>query len=273
MSHSENPPLANSPDQAVIEAGLRSFRPHPSEAFYRRMAAAPWLAASLVTPRRASMNKPSKFFKWAVPILVGLIMVIGFAATPWGQALATEVFKLFVHAESDTFSLSPEEIKRAAKPPSDETPAPLPSSPLSINELEVKLGFDIKEPTVLPDLFRFEGITTNGKSVEWVYTCSCGGRSLVISQQPLSDATSLTVGLDAIIEKVQVGEVNGEYVEGEWVIYPGAKVETWNPEASFRRLRWVENEMLFEITSGGGSVGHPGYVSKDEMIVIAEGLK
>jgi hypothetical protein len=272
MSPSENPALANSPDQAVIEAGLRSFRPHPSEAFYRRMAAAPWLAASLVTPRRASMNKPSKFFKWAVPILVGLIMVIGFAATPWGQALATEVFKLFVHVERNTFPLSPEEITRVANP-SSETPVPILNSALSVTELETQLGFDIKEPTVLPDFFSFQGIRVYGKSVDFVYQCSCGGRSLDISQQPLSDATPAEVGVDTPIEEVQIGTMKGAYAEGSFVIFPGAKVATWNSEAPMRKLRWVDGEILFQMTSMGGSEEHAGYISKAEMIAIAEGLK
>src|SRR5436190_1553170 len=132
MSYSEEPVSANVPSQEALEAGLANFKPRPSERFYRRMAAAPWRVASLVIPRRASMNKPSKIFKWAAPVLVGLIVVIGFAATPWGQALATEVFKLFVHAKSNTFPLSPEEIIRRAT----EIPVTPEHSALSVNELE-----------------------------------------------------------------------------------------------------------------------------------------
>lgn len=273
MSHSENHPLANSPDQEAIEAGLRSFRPHPSEAFYRRMAAAPWLAASLVTQRRVSMNKPSKFFKWAVPILVGLILVIGFVATPWGQALATEVFKLFVHTESNILPVSPEQLTQEAGPLA-QTPQPITHSTLSVNELETQLGFDIKEPTHLPDLFRFQGILVYGRSVTFDYQCSCGGRSLEISQQPLSDTTPAEVGAGASIEDVQIGEVHGEYVEGAFIRrYPGTPVATWNSGVTFRTLRWVIGETLFQITSVGGSEGHWGYVDKEEMIAIAEGLK
>jgi hypothetical protein len=272
MAYFEEPVSANAPSQEAVEAGLANFKPRPSERFYRRMASAPWMAASLVTQRRVSMKQSSKFFKLAIPILVGLILAIGFAATPWGQAFATEVFKLFVHAESDTFSLSPEEINRRTNPLS-ETSVPLAYSALSISELETQLGFDIKEPTVLPDLFSFEGIHVSERSVDFVYQCSCGGRDLEIFQGPLADSNSVKVGVEATIEKIQVGEVNGEYVEGDFVIYPGTEAATWNPKAPVRRLRWVIDEMLFQITSAGGSEGHWGYVNKGEMIAIAEGLK
>jgi hypothetical protein len=203
------------------------------------------------------MNKISKLFKWAVPILVGLFLVIGFAAMPGGR-WAAEVFKLFVHRGANA---------------STEAPVTPEYSARSVNQLETQLGVDFKEPTILPDLFRFEGITVHGKSIEWAYTCSCGGRVFEIFQQPLSDATSVEVGVDTPIEEVQIGTMKGEYAEGSFVVYPGAKVATWNPETSMRRLRWVIDDVLFEIVSVGGSVGHAGYVSKAEMIAIAEGLK
>jgi hypothetical protein len=203
------------------------------------------------------MNKISKLFKWAVPVLVGLFLVIGFAATPGGH-WAAEVFKLFVHRGANA---------------STEAPVTPEYSALSVNELETQLGFDIKEPTVLPDLFSFQGIRVYGKSVDFVYQCSCGGRGLDISLQPLSDATSVEVGVDTPIEEVQIGTMRGEYVEGSFVVYPGAKVATWNSEAPMRKLRWVDGEILFQMTSMGGSEEHAGYVSKAEMIAIAEGLK
>lgn len=276
MSDFEEPVSPNVPSQETLEAGLANFKPRPSERFYRRMATAPWLVASSVTHQEALMNKPSKFFKLTMPVLVGLILVMGLAATPWGQALATEMFKLFVQADSNTFPLSPDEITQAATPPA-ETPEPLIYSARSVSGLETQLGFDIKEPTVLPDDFFLEGITVSGGSVGFTYQCHCGGRSLVISQQPLSDAVSVNVGVGTPIEKVQIGKVKGEYVEGSFVIYPGAEVATWLADAPMRRLRWVTNEMLFEIVSTGGSgeglERQLGYVSKEEMIAIAEGLK
>jgi hypothetical protein len=269
MSYSKEPVSDNVPSEEALEAGLANFKPRPSEQFYRRMATAPWLQAPRST---LAKRKPSHFYKWTIAALAGVTLCVGLATTSCGRAIADQVFKLFVYAQSDTRPLSPAELPQAAPPP-QATREPNRYTQLSVSELETQFGFDIKEPTVLPDQFYLEGIFVNEKQVNFVYQFSGGGRGLIIVQQPVRNATSVEVGPAASITEVQIEGMTGEYVEGSFVIYPGAKVATWLADASTRRLRWVKDEILFEIVSGGGAAGHLGYVDQEEMIAIAEGMK
>ena len=93
------------------------------------------------------------------------------------------------------------------------------------------------------------------------------------------------IGVSAEVETVQIGSVPGEYVTGAWTL---PEVEsaievtqfgkttpvqaTWDPEAEVQMLRWVEDEMLFEIIFGGCSPNTPGYLSKHDLIALAESM-
>jgi len=88
-----------------------------------------------------------------------------------------------------------------------------------------------------------------------------------------------------VVEIIQIGNVPGEYVTGAWTI---PEVEsaieltefgktttlqaTWDPNAEIQMLRWVQNEMLFEIVFGGGDPKMPGYLTKLDLIAIAESM-
>jgi|GEM_PF-3481035 len=270
MPYSEEPVSANVPSQEALEAELANFKPRPSERFYRRMATAPWLTASHST--RGNL-KSSNFSKWAVAALLGVTLFLGLTATSCGRTLADEAFKLFVHAESDTRPLPTQPGPGTVTPPGV-TPE-YGYTELSVSELETQLGFDLKEPTFLPDQFYLDRIFVFYKKnqVNFIYQFNGGGRSLIIYQQPVSMATPAVVGPEAPIIEVQIGGVKGEYVEGGFSWRPGETVATWRTDGSPRSLLWVKDGMRFGIDNSGGSLEHPINLDLAEMIAIAEGLK
>jgi hypothetical protein len=75
----------------------------------------------------------------------------------------------------------------------------------------------------------------------------------------------------AAVERVRVGEFEGEYVRGYFVIKPGASGAVWDPEAHVRRLCWREGGLLFELRLGG-RVAPVEYLERDTLIALAESL-
>jgi hypothetical protein len=284
MPYPQEARSTNKPTQEQIEAGLRSFQPHPGERFYRRMATSPWAQTSYSTKKGVSfmkniITKPLSPRALAISMLTTLTLAFGILATPWGQALAGDVLGFFIHKNDDVLAISAEEASRAGSHPIEiEQPThQYASAPLALESATAKLGFDVKEPDVIPDGFGFRGATAANKGVSLTYEFSGGGhgRTLIIDQKLMtdSDSTAKVVGASATIEEVQIGEVKGEYVEGDFVILPGATTATWNSDAPIRRLRWVNNGVLFQMTASGGSEDDYSYIGKAELIAIAESLK
>jgi hypothetical protein len=152
---------------------------------------------------------------------------------------------------------------------------------LTIEEAEALSNFDLKVPATTPPSYTFRGVSYSEKyhSAMLIYTLT--GRGLYITQQPVEFAGEgdWPLGADANIIQVQIGSLEGEYVQGGWYVKPadieidkstGLKTEkaTWISEASERRLRWIDDEMQYEIRAMGGSEGHR-YVGQQEMIEIA----
>jgi hypothetical protein len=270
MSYFEESMSANAPSQEALEAGLANFKPRPSERFYRRLATAPWLPAARSTPAK---RKPSQFYKWTIAALAGVTLCLGLSTTSCGRRLADQAFKLFVHAESDTRPLSMQQTPGTPTPP-HATPE-YGYTELSISELKTQLGFDLKEPTVLPDQFYLDQtfVFYRKNQVNFIYQFKGeSAQTLFIYQQPVSLATPAMVGPEAPIIEVQIGGVKGEYVEGAYAWRPGETVETWRSDLSQRTLLWIKDGIRFGIDASG-IAGQPGYVDLAEMIAIAEGMK
>lgn len=280
MLHSEKGNPTNAPTTHQIEAALAGFRPLPSQRFYQRMARAPWAVSTHSSERQplaqALRTRRPSVRLLAASGLAALVLATGLVATPWGRAFAADCLRLFTRTPGNTRPLSQEEIEWAAADPDDlasEEPKPFAYSNLSISELEAELGFDIKEPPALLHDFSLEGAVAYQTGVMFVYRSAYGGRVLYVFQQTAAEATTVLVGADATIEEVQVRGVTGEYVEGMFAItYPGATEATWIFDGSTRRLRWIEDGVLIDIVSGGGSPGHGGYLGKMELIALAESL-
>jgi hypothetical protein len=128
---------------------------------------------------------------------------------------------------------------------------------LTIETAEALADFDLKVPDKIPfaypsSTYMFRGVAYIPEDHIAKLIYSLAGRGLEISQQPLAyvdlQKGDWPVGVDAEIVEVQIGSLNGEYVEGGWVVnaYSAdsdtmtitAKA-TWSADTSERRLRWV----------------------------------
>jgi hypothetical protein len=70
---------------------------------------------------------------------------------------------------------------------------------------------------------------------------------------------------------VKIGELEGEFAQGTFVVYPGETQATWNPEAAILRLRWVDDGIWFQMTKFG-DVEAIEYLDQAGLVELAESL-
>jgi hypothetical protein len=70
---------------------------------------------------------------------------------------------------------------------------------------------------------------------------------------------------------LNIGELDGEFVRGRFVVYVGETVATWEPDASILRLRWVKDGIWFEMTKSGHAQAIE-YLDQAGLIELAESL-
>src|SRR5207249_1499283 len=101
-----------------------------------------------------------------------------------------DVLGLFVHKNDDVLAISQEEASRASNPSVEiEQSSPqYASASLAAEDATTKLGFDVKEPSVIPADFIFRDATLVNESISLIYDFIGGGRQLIISQQLTTDS-------------------------------------------------------------------------------------
>lgn len=120
----------------------------------------------------------------------------------------------------------------------------------SMAEAESALEMKLKEPT-MPTRYTLESVSYRPAPLQVTLVYSRPGRSLIFSQGHKGWMSQTSVGVSATITSIQIRGVEGEYVEGLWT-EDGEHLQ-WRNGTSFRRLRWQENEMQYEIFAVGGS--------------------
>ena len=217
------------------------------------------------------MNKaPIKRLAFAVLTVAALTLIS--LATPQGRAFAHSVLMFFSRAESDTFELQPSQIIPIETARSDATAVP-PSPSISIAEAEAQAGFDALELPSVPDGFNYLGARLYGKSISIEYEAvGAGGNLIIMQSQDGYNQSEWDKVPENAITLVKIGELDGEFVQGTFVVYPNDTSATWNPSAHILKLRWVDNGIWFEITKFG-DVAPIEYLDQDGMIELAESLQ
>ncbi len=203
--------------------------------------------------------------------LLLLALLALFLVTPQGRSFAQGVLELFSRAESSTFPLeqsqtvpvAPDQISATAAPP-----APL----ISVAEAEKQVGFNIAELPEAPAGFNYLGVRLYGNHVSIEYQAQGGGGHLNImqSQDGFYESDWESVPAEAVIP-VRIGELDGEFTQGTFVVYPEDTVATWNPDVPILRLRWVNDGVWFEMTKFGDTQPIE-YLDAAALIRIAESL-
>ena len=218
------------------------------------------------------MNTP--FMRRVPRVALAILAIVALFAliltTPQGQSFAQSLWQFFSPAEDTSIPLSDTQI--AVEPeknnPTAEAPAPL----ITVAEAEAQVGFDVAELSFLPEGFDYLGARLYGNVVNLEYQTPDLGGHLNISQfrEGYSESDWDSVPAEFIIP-VKIGELDGEFVQGSFVVYPNAVEATWNPEMAMWRLRWEKDGIYYEITKFG-DVQAIEYLDQAGLIALAEDL-
>ena len=157
---------------------------------------------------------------------------------------------------------------------------------LQIKEAESLAGFDVLEPTWIPEVLSLLGAAF--ESEQWErkqntvrifyyfssdkYGPGLESNGIVLTQQPIQSMEDCEicdfVGADANVEEVQIGATRGEYVVGVWQADASGNW-IWIHEPYLQTLRWQANGMAFELLY----MGIPEEVTKADLIAIAESMR
>ena len=214
----------------------------------------------------------SRFFS---KVAIATLMIIALLAvaflTPQGRAFAQSIIQFFTRTENTSFPLQPSQIAADETEPAEPTAAP--TAPLiSVAEAEGRAGFNIAELPTIPKGLSFLGARLYGNAISVEYEAQGGGGSLSIMQSPDGFYQSEwdRVPADAIVP-AKIGDLDGEFVQGTFVVYAGETSAKWSPDAPILRLRWMRDGIWFEMTKFG-DVESIEYLDQAGMITLAESL-
>lgn len=215
--------------------------------------------------------RPRRNLRLAYAIILGAALLVAFFASPQGRSFAQSMLELFTRAESSSFPYEEPQTDSAAA--GVELATAIPPAPLiSIAEAEAEAGFDVAELAFVPEGFDYLGARLYGKNVSIEYQSQGGYDYLLIMQSEggFYQSDWDNVPAEAILP-VKIGELEGEFTQGTFVVYPGQAHATWNPDAAIRRLRWVDQGVWFEMTRHGD--GPPAeYLDMESLVKLAESL-
>ena len=174
----------------------------------------------LLQGEKMNTIKPHRTLRVAYAILAIVALLVVAFATPQGRSFAQNVLQFFTRAESTTIPLQPSQIVTGEPDPSAPTVEP-PAPLISVAEAEARLGFGVAELPFVPDGFNYLGARLYGNAVNIEYQARGGGANLIIvqSQEGVIQSDWDQVPENAIVP-VKIGESDGEFVRGTFVVLP-----------------------------------------------------
>jgi hypothetical protein len=208
--------------------------------------------------------------------VAALILAVALLALPPARALANELWQsLFTRSSSDTYAGGEMESGSVA------TVVPVaPTQPANVAELSGPAGYQVKEVTYLPPGLSLIGIhyEPERRAVLLFYSENGLLPIVTLQQEPVAQARVSMIGETAVIQAVQIGEIRGEYVRGDWnwanvnVGDSHASLEggVWNPEDPTQTLSWVDGEIAYSLTT---LPGQESGLEMADLIKMAESLR
>ncbi|HKJ39290.1 MAG TPA: hypothetical protein VJ972_10975 [Anaerolineales bacterium] len=237
----------------------------------------PAIRSRLVTGNKLPTQQGEPMNKMFTKRLAYSFLVVAFLTvvtllTPQGRAFAQSVLQFFTRTESKSFELRPSQIVPVETAQADATAVP-PSPSINVAEAEAQAGFDALELPSVPEGFNYLGARLYGDVINIEYEAQGAGGNLIISQSQngYNQSSWDQVPADAI-RQVKIGKLDGEFVQGTFVVYPNETSATWNPNAPILKLRWVDNGIWFEIAKFG-DVERIEYLDQEGLIELAESLQ
>jgi hypothetical protein len=243
------------------------------------MSTAPWAKISPQEKINIFRNwKPSRRLVWGMAALLLIITLFGFSLYPPLRAIAMQIMFSFIPAPEDQLEVqvplaNPEALYHFADPE---------NFPLSISEVQEQAGFPVREIGSLPAGLSFSGARFDAGSHAVILLYLGKDYKLFLTQRPIDHGQDVfSIGASAQVETVQIGNIQGEYVEGGWkavsaqpdnrTATPGSTINlnaTWDNTLPQYTLRWQSAGYAYELRSIG--VGSP---TESELISLANGLK
>ena len=222
--------------------------------------------------------------RWlGIAMLAVLALAAVAFATPQGRALAQSLWRLFTPAAAETFTV-PADLGEpvAAGLPTAESPVydlgacAQADLACQVGYAEEQAGFQALVPAgAIPGLRFLHAVWNDAlQEIRLAYTTEGNGSHLSISARRglPPDVRWDQIAPSAHVQPVMVGGVEAEYVEGAYVVLPGATEATWQPDAAIQRLRWRVGDMVYEIEKWG-NVQPVEYLNQAGLIALAESLE
>jgi hypothetical protein len=248
----------------------------------------PGIRSQVSVPHRSRSSK----LRFAIATFAMVILLAGtvFFLTPQGQAWAQNTFQFITQTESDrkivpTSQAAPTSVSQQTQEPTIQGVYPTTEpddqiiDDLTLEEVQKWVDFQIYQPSWLPKGFAFEkALYDQEKDIVTLMYYRSGSidNAFGLRQEPISSSEicdiCFAVGANAHIKEVSVNGAYGEYVVGVWQLVE--EDGSWTDEAEWinhpwmQTMIWQENGMAFEIRY----MGDPGYLSKANMISIAESI-
>ncbi|HEX5809665.1 MAG TPA: hypothetical protein VFY25_13445 [Anaerolineales bacterium] len=263
--------MRNIPNEKQIEELLEELSPQLSRRLDERLSSAPWMLQSNKQGERMNLTQPRRLSRLAFATFMIIALLSLAFVTPQGRAFAQSILQFFTRAESNRFPLQPSQLPvNPSDPaiPTAEPPAPL----VSVAEAEMQADFDAAELPLVPNGFNYLGARLYGNAISIEYEAQGGGGNLIIMQSKDGFLQSDwdKVPAEAVIP-VKIGELNGEFTQGTFVVPAGETSAVWNPSAPILRLRWMQAGVWVEMTKFG-DVEAIEYLDQNGMIELAERL-
>ncbi|MBW8010088.1 MAG: hypothetical protein FVQ83_02445 [Chloroflexi bacterium] len=247
---------------------LLSFRPIPSQQFYKRMERAPWRKVKLTKMHRR---------RWQAAIAIVLLLILSLTTpilSPSFEAVAERLVKFFNFSETDSTNI------QLTNSISAESRIVLRESdfPLTIGQVQNLSPINLSNPTLSSFNLVFFGASYNTETQQAIFYYRGTNLHLLITQQPAGDFFQ-EVGISATVESVQIEDLYGEFVSGGWVVSPvgsptpeetqSGNRETvtaiWDPNLLHLTLQWQSEDILYSIMSWGE-------FTKQDLIGIASSM-
>ena len=250
-----------------------------------------------IDQRRPFGTSPTPHYRGrAQSILVGLALLLltlcaGVILTPWGRAYAGQLFQFFALAPGANYAVPTEDLgyyqstalpaktaiaTTGGTPPGCALPKNTMATACQLSKAEADAGFLIKAPSGEIDGLGFVGASGSSQmsTVVIEYASADAGSHLVITESSSPDAVAKWEAIPdlAQVDLVSVGESEGEYVQGGFVVLPGKAIAQWTTEVPEQRLRWRESNITFEIHLFGQTVPVE-WLDKAAMIDLASSME
>jgi hypothetical protein len=274
-----NNPDENIPDEIKIKQLLSGFKPQPTTRFNARMRSAPWQNRDLSRP---SIQAKNWALRWkSAWVLAALIIVIAFLTLsflPSVRVAADQFIHFFLPAASDRLEV---QVTPANTPDAMDFSNPS-NFLLNMDEVSQQAGFTVIEIPSSPAAPTFIGARYEAEYNAVLLLYKGADYDLLLTQRLLGNSQDVfSIGSNAHVEFVNVGDVQAEYVVGGWSAV-STEVPTGNPTPSSTvqitalwddslpqfTLRWQVAGFAYELRSNG--VNSP---SQSQLISWANELK